>query len=69
MSFQSKLKALRKAANLTQQELANRMKVPSAMISHYECGQRQPGLENLNKLIAALGCQPGDLISSPKRIK
>lgn len=70
MSFKSKLKSLREAANLTQQDLATRMKVPSAMISHYECGQREPGLKNLNKLIAALGCQPNDLMESrPSKIK
>lgn len=67
MSFQSKLKSLREAAGLTQLDLATRMKVPSAMISHYECGQREPGLKNINKLIKALGCDPNDLLEARRK--
>ena len=62
MSFPIKLKALREAAGFTQASLASKMKLPAAMVSHYETGIRKPGLDNLLKIIKALKCEPNDLL-------
>lgn len=47
MSIGEILKALRKDNNLTQQELAERLKIGQATIACYENGQREPGLSGL----------------------
>jgi len=62
MKFQERLKALRIERGFTQADLAKRMKCPPAMLSHYETGERKPGLDNLNAIIKALKCQPNDLL-------
>lgn len=62
MSFQTRLKQLREDRGLTQLDLATKMKLPSAMVSHYETGRRKPGLDNILALIKALKCDPNDLL-------
>ncbi len=52
----------RKAAGLTQQQLANAVGVIKNTISAYETGQRFPRRDTLDKLAAALNCEPKDLI-------
>lgn len=53
--FGKRLYILRKARGLTQEELAEKSKVPSAMISHFETGERQKAsADNLVKLAEAL---------------
>ncbi len=47
MSIGEILKALRKDNNLTQQELAERLKIGQATIACYENGQREPSVSNL----------------------
>lgn len=49
------LRALRKAACLTQQALAERAQVGFAMISRYERGNELPQLSTLNRLLEAMG--------------
>ncbi len=62
MSFHKRLKKLREDQGLTQLDIASRMKLPSAMVSHYETGRRKPGLDNILGLIKALKCEPNDLL-------
>lgn len=45
-----RIKRLRQRDNLTQQELAKRLNVSSALISAYELGDRNPSLKNLFEL-------------------
>jgi transcriptional regulator with XRE-family HTH domain len=49
------LKALRKAAGLTQEQLAKAAQVSPAQVHRYEAGIRRPQLESLDRLMAALG--------------
>jgi transcriptional regulator with XRE-family HTH domain len=50
MSFQSRLKELRKHRKLTQEELGNVINVTKVSISGYENGNRTPDTETLQKL-------------------
>lgn len=52
LSFSDKLKRARKAANLTQKELAEKTGVSQNSINSYELGRRMPSNENLSKLSA-----------------
>ena len=55
MSIGDRLKAARKAAGLTQQELADRCGIAQGMISQWETGKQQPTQENLDKAAEILG--------------
>ncbi len=55
MKFAEKLKSLRDAAGLTQQELADRAELSQQAVAAWESGTREPGLSALGKLCDALG--------------
>lgn len=50
MEIKERLKALRKEAGLTQQEVADRLGVNHVTISGYERGVRKPGFEEADQL-------------------
>lgn len=50
------LKTLRTSANLTQRELAEKLKIPKTNIGHYEIGVSQPSIETITKLADYFGC-------------
>jgi len=50
-----KLKQLRIGKKLTQQELADKIKITRATISNYEIGRRTPHLRDLQKFAEAFG--------------
>jgi transcriptional regulator with XRE-family HTH domain len=56
-SFAVRLWHARHAIPLTQEELAARAGIPGGQttIAHYEAGRREPGLDNLRRLVWALG--------------
>lgn len=54
-SFASRLRNLREMSGLTQAVLAEKAGLPSSSIAHFECGNREPNLANLTKIIKALG--------------
>lgn len=57
-----RLKELRTANNMTQQELSKKSGIPQNTISMIENGQRtNPGVETLYPLCAALGCTLSDM--------
>lgn len=56
-----KLKAARKAAGLSQAELAARVGCYQKDIARWEAG-REPGALTLKKLAQALGCSIDDLV-------
>lgn len=61
----SKIKELRKAAGLTQQQLADKAEIKLRTLVSYEQNQRNPeGMALLTaiKLADVLGCEPRDLI-------
>lgn len=48
--FKDRLKSLRQSANLTQSELADKLKVSASTISMYEVGERKPSFEVLEQI-------------------
>jgi transcriptional regulator with XRE-family HTH domain len=56
-----KLKAARKAAGLTQVELADRVGCKQKDISRWEAG-REPGALTVKKMAQVLGCSMDDLV-------
>lgn len=54
-NFGEKLKAIRKAAKLTQAQLAERAGCKQAAISMWEAGERDPGWSEVQALALALG--------------
>lgn len=50
MKFGEKLKEMRKANNLTQQQLADRLGVAKSVVSYYENGERFPSYDVLIKI-------------------
>src|SRR5262245_18026771 len=67
VKFSAKLKQLREAAGLTQQQLADRAGLSQSAITLWESGSREPGLEALGKLCAALDVPCTAFIPTPKR--
>lgn len=55
ISFAANLRALRENANITQQELADKLQTTQRKVSYWENGKVEPDLENLWK-IADLFC-------------
>lgn len=62
MQFCQKLIEIRKAKGLTQAQLESRAGLPATLISHYEKGERAPGLENIVALCKGLDCTASELL-------
>lgn len=65
----SGLKELRKAAGLTQQELAEKSGVSYSLVCKLESGERNikfAGVANIGKLCNALGCRVRDIVTDPE---
>lgn len=75
--FRSSLKELRKNQNITQQELADRLRRPQSFVSKLESGERNIDMIELFDVIVALGAKPEVAIlellktidSAPQKIK
>lgn len=65
-TFAKRLKNIRELSGLTQAELADKAKVPVTSISHFESGRREPNLENLIKLVKALGISADVLLGTAR---
>lgn len=63
MDIGTKLKAYRKALNLTGEELAVRSGAGQSTISEIENNKRSPSIETLEKLCAAMGIHLIDFLS------
>ena len=61
MQICNKLQQLRKDANLTQYELADKIFVSRELVSKWETGERRPSYEHLQKLSVTLSCDIGEL--------
>lgn len=57
-----KLKAARKAAGLSQADLAEKVGCHQKDISRWESGLHEPGALTLKKMAQALGCSMDDLV-------
>jgi transcriptional regulator with XRE-family HTH domain len=63
----SNVRRLRKAAGISQAELANRMGVDRAYVSGLELGQRNPTIVTLWHLGLALKSDLGEFFSKPRK--
>jgi transcriptional regulator with XRE-family HTH domain len=61
-TFGARLRAARKAAELTQVDAAKRAQVTQGAWSEYESGSHQPSLPLVRRLAAAVGVKPSDLL-------
>lgn len=52
----------RQSANLTQQELARRLRQPQSFVSKYERGERRLDIVELLRISEALGIDPCELL-------
>jgi transcriptional regulator with XRE-family HTH domain len=57
MNFGSELRSARRAAGLTQADLARRAGTSQATLSAYENGHKNPSLATLDRLLAASGAR------------
>lgn len=57
-----KIRALREAASLTQEDLAHEADISTSTLSRIERGAYQPRLDTLNKLAQALKVPVGELL-------
>ena len=57
-----RLRAIRKVAGLTQEELARRVACFRETISRIESGKQDPSMGLIRKLARALGCELRDLV-------
>jgi DNA-binding XRE family transcriptional regulator len=60
--FENHIRACRERANLTQEELAQRMGCSQPYISQIETPDARPTLGTLQKVAEAIGCRVGDLV-------
>lgn len=62
MAFKDNLYYYRTKAQLTQQELADKVSVSRSLIARYEKGYDSPSLNTLIRLAAAFDCTVNDLV-------
>jgi transcriptional regulator with XRE-family HTH domain len=58
-----RIQELRKRADFTQQELADKTRIECKYLADIEHGRRSPSLDVLERLVQALGIQHADLFS------
>ena len=63
----ARLRALRKAAGLTQEQLAEKAGIGPEHLSKIETARRFPSIETLISVASALNAEPADLIGRPGR--
>ncbi|MCK9857597.1 helix-turn-helix transcriptional regulator [Paenibacillus sp. ATY16] len=62
-----RIRAIRKAKELTQQELAERSNLDDAYIGAVERGERNFSIDTLDKIVEGLDISPGELFRTSKR--
>lgn len=58
----SPIRAVRIAAGMTQQQLADALGVAQQSVTRWETGEREPRVSTLKRIAAVLGCDLRDLI-------
>ncbi|MBP9988150.1 MAG: XRE family transcriptional regulator [Ruminococcus sp.] len=69
MQICKKLQQLRKDANMSQYELADKIFVSRDLISKWETGERRPSYDNLIKLSEVLSCDIEELMETNKLLE
>ena len=62
MSFPSRLKELRQARNLTQEEMAELIEVSPKTYRNYEAGKTKPRVETFKRIVIALETTADELL-------
>lgn len=47
---------------MTQEELARKLRIRQAAITHWECGRRQPSMKNQKKIARLFGLSPEEIL-------
>ena len=68
MEFEERLKAARKALNLTQQEVADALGVTNSTYCGYETGKRKPDVHKIKKLASILKTTADKLLDTEQYI-
>lgn len=68
MTFGEKLKSARKSAEMTQEQLANRLSVSRQAVTKWEADKGLPDIGNLRLLSAALNISLDDLLDESSRL-
>ena len=63
--FAGRLRELREAAGLTQQQLAERAGLTREGVAQLETGRREPAWRTVVALCQALGTEPGEFLKPP----
>lgn len=56
------LQEIRQRYLMTQEELAHKLRLRQAAITHWECGRRYPSLQNQKKLARLFGLSPEEIL-------
>ena len=64
MSFAENFKKARKAAGLSQQQIADELGLDRTAIAHYEMGDSMPNARNMQKVCDLLNVSFGELFNS-----
>jgi transcriptional regulator with XRE-family HTH domain len=71
MTAAQMIRSARQRAGLSQSELASRARLPQSVVSAYERGHRDPGADNLARVLAAAGFElrvvPAPTLPDPER--
>ena len=67
--FSDVLKYLRKREHMTQQELANKLKISRGAVSMYELGQREPDFETLESIADCFNVSMSVLLGKDEAVK
>jgi transcriptional regulator with XRE-family HTH domain len=65
-SFAGRLRHIREMSGLSQVELGQKANVNATAIAHMEAGSREPNLENLIKIVKALGVSADVLLGTAR---
>lgn len=68
MNIGKRIADARTAANITQQELADRLFVSRELISKWENGSRRPDFETVKQIAEALSISPDDIVRREDRV-
>lgn len=61
------VRRLRVERKLTQEQLAHDAEIDLTYLGGIERGRRNPSVDVLGRIAAALGCNPGELLESTRR--
>ena len=67
MSIGENIKKYRKALNISQKDLANKLNMPISTLANYENDHREPNIDALNKIASVLGVTINDMVRNEEK--